>query len=142
MALILIRGESHKKVENSLKLIQKEANLKLITLPKIIDHFYADALVESILNSKLRNKSKFAIAFFVRGSTSYSISKIKKIHTPAHVTVVSNDYGAFSKLEYLMNNAEIYHIDAHISNTGMIDYSLDKKERGLIRNERLNSYIK
>ena len=141
MALILIRGENYNKIENSLMAIQNEGKLNLISKPKVIDHFYADALVESILKSKLRNKSKAAIAFFVRETTSFSITQIKNVHHPAHVTVVSSDYDAYSKLEYLMNNADVFRYSVNkIFNGGMIDYSLDKKE--IIKNEKLNSYTK
>jgi hypothetical protein len=57
--------------------------------------------------------------------------------------VVSDEYGAYSKLEYVLNSAEEfsqYHSTKAI-NDGMIDYKINKKERH-IRNDKLNSYVK
>ena len=42
----------------------------------------------------------------VKEDTTLSIIQVKKIHPPAHVVVVSHEYGAYSKLEYVLNNAQ------------------------------------
>ena len=143
MALILVRGESNSKLLNAIADMERHGNLNLITKPKVVDASFADSLVEGILNSELRTKSKVATAFFVKEDTTLSIMQVKKIHPPAHVVVVSDEYGAYSKLEYVLNNAEEfrqYHSTKAV-NDGMIDYKINKKERH-IRNDKLNSYNK
>ena len=57
MALILIRGENNSKLLNAVADMERHGNLNLMTQPKVIDAAFADSLVESILNSKLKTKS-------------------------------------------------------------------------------------
>ncbi|MBE6495494.1 MAG: DUF356 domain-containing protein [Methanobrevibacter thaueri] len=143
MALILIRGENNSKLLSAISDIEQHGSLNIISSPKIVDPNFADTLVEGILKSELRTKSSAATAFFVKEDTTLSIMQVKKIHPPAHVVVVSDEYDAFSKLEYVLNNAEDfgqYH-PAKAINDGMIDYKINKKERH-IRNDKLNSYMK
>lgn len=143
MALILVRGENNSKLLSAIVDIERHGNLNLTTKPKVIDATFADSLVEGILNSELKTRSNVAVAFFVKEDTTLSIMQVKKIHPPAHVVVVSDEYGAYSKLEYVLNNAEEfngYHSTKAI-NDGMIDYKINKKERH-IRNDKLNSYTK
>ena len=66
MALILVRGESNSKLLNAIADMERHGNLNLTSKPKVIDANFADSLVENILNSKLRTKSKVATAFFVK----------------------------------------------------------------------------
>ena len=143
VALILIRGENNSKLLSAIADMERHGNLNLTTKPKMVDASFADSLVEGILNSKLKTRSKVATAFFVKEDTTLSIMQIKKIHPPAHVVVVSDEYGEYSKLEYVLNSAaefSAYHSNKAI-NDGMIDYKINKKERH-IRNDKLNSYNK
>lgn len=143
MALILIRGENNSKLLNAIADMEKHGNLNLITTPKAIDSNFADSMVESILNSKLRTKSDVATAFYVKEDTTLSIMQIKKIHPPAHVVVVSDEYDGYAQLDALMDdskNLEGYHT-RKAKNDGMIDYKIREKDR-YIKNEMLNSYVK
>lgn len=143
MALILVRGENNFKLLNAISDMERHGNLNLITTPKVIDADFADSLVESILNSTLRTKSSVATAFFVKEDTTLSIMQIKKIHPPAHVVVVSDEYEGYGQLVALMDSAENfpgYHSHKAMSE-GMIDYKIRVEDR-YIKNERLNSYLK
>ena len=104
MALILVRGESNSKLLSAIADMERHGNLNLTTKPKVVDAKFADSLVEGILNSELKTKSNVAIAFFVKEDTTLSIMQVKKIHPPAHVVVVSDEYDAYSKLEYVLNS--------------------------------------
>ena len=143
MALILIRGENNSKLFSAIADMERHGNLNLTTKPKVVDSEFADSLVEGILNSKLRTKSNVATAFFVKEDTTLSILQIKKIHPPAHVVVVSDEYDGYNQLKNMLDTADDfkgYHSNKAI-NDGMIDYKINKKERH-IRNDKLNSYIK
>ena len=143
MALILVRGENNSKLLSAISDMERHGSLNLTTKPKVVDAAFADSLVEGILNSKLRTISNVATAFFVKEDTTLSIMQVKKIHPPAHVVVVSDEYDAYSKLEYVLNKAEDfkqYHSTKAV-NEGMIDYKINKKERH-IKNDKLNSYTK
>ena len=143
MSLILVRGENNSKVLNAIADMERHGNLNLVTKPKVIDASFADSLVESILNSKLRTKSNIAVAFFVKEDATLSIVQIKKIHPPAHIVVVSEEYDAYNKLYNLLDTAksfEGYHSNK-AKNEGMIDYTIKGKERH-IKNDKLNSYVR
>lgn len=143
MALILIRGENNSKLLNAISDIERHANLDVISQPKEIDSAFADSLVESILNSELRTKSDVATAFFVKEDTTLSIMQVKKIHPPAHVVVVSDEYDGYKELQQVMDNSkpfQNYHSHKAI-NDGLIDYTIKGKDR-FIKNEKLNSYLK
>ena len=143
MALILIRGENNSKLLNAIVDIEHHGNLNLESKPKIIDSSFADSLVESILKSKLKTKSNVATAFFVREDTTLSILQVKKIHPPAHVVVVSDEYDGYSKLIDLLDESEPFqsYRSHKAKNDGLIDYTI-KGENRYIKNEKLNSYMK
>jgi hypothetical protein len=143
MALILIRGENNSKLLSAISDMERHGSLNLVTKPKVIDAGFADSLVENILNSTLKTKSNVATAFFVKEDTTLSIMQVKKIHPPAHVVVVSDEYEGYAKLENLLDEADNfpgYHSHKARSE-GMIDYKIIGKNRH-IKNENLNSYIK
>jgi hypothetical protein len=143
MALILIRGENNSKLLNAIADMERHGNLSLVSKPKIINADFTDSLVEDILNSKLRTKSSVATAFFVKEDTTLSILQIKKIHPPAHVVVVSDEYQAYNKLQDVLDEADIlsgYRPNKAI-NDGLIDYKIQGKDR-YIKNDKLNSYLK
>lgn len=143
MALILVRGENNSKLLSAISDMERHGNLNLVTKPKVIDANFADSLVESILNSTLRTKSSVATAFFVREDTTLSIVQVKKIHPPAHVVVVSDEYDGYSELVSILDDAEDfpgYHSNK-AKNEGMIDYKIMGMNKP-IKNEKLNSYQK
>ena len=143
MALILIRGENNSKLLSAISDIERHANLDIISKPRIIDSNFADSLVESILGSKLKTTSNVATAFFVKEDPTLSILQIKKIHPPAHVVVVSDEYDGYQKLDDLLNDAEPFQgYHSHkAKNDGLIDYTIKGGKRH-IKNEKLNSYMK
>lgn len=142
MALILIRGENNSKLLSAIADMEKHGNLNLSTRPKVIDPNFADSLVESILNSQLKTKSNVATAFFVKEDTTLSIMQVKKIHPPAHVVVVSDEYEGYAKLKELVDTSKPFSgYTAHKArNEGMIDYKIKGKER-LVKSDKLNSYL-
>ena len=143
MALILIRGESDAKLLNAIGDIERHASLNIISQPKVVDSYFADSLVEEILNSELKTKSSVATAFFVKEDPTLSIIQIKKIHPPAHVVVVSDEYEGYDRLDGFLDEAEAFqsYRSHKAKNDGLIDYSI-KGEKRHIKNEKLNSYIR
>ena len=131
MALILIRGENNSKLLNAISDIERHAGLNIISKPRIIDSDFADSLVENILNSKLRTKSNVATAFFVKEDTTFTILQVKKIHPPAHVVVVSDEYEGYDKLDKLLDDSEPFQgYHSHKArNDGLIDYTIKGKDR-------------
>ncbi|WP_407431087.1 DUF356 domain-containing protein [Methanobrevibacter sp.] len=141
MALILVRGENKSKLLSAISDMERHGNLTLTTKPKVISAEFADSLVEQILKSKLKTNSNVATAFFVKEDTTLSILKIKQIHPPAHIVVVSQEYKGYDELEEKLTIA--HDMEGYQSykmvNVGKIDYSV-KGERRYIQNNKLNSY--
>lgn len=141
MALVLIRGENNSKLLNAIADMERHGNLNLTTKPKIIDVKFADNLVENILKSKLRTKSKVATAFFIKEDTTLSIMQIKKIHPPAHVVIVSDEYGGYDELKNKLKSAPEFtgYYSHKNKNSGMKDYKF-KGDSKIIKNKKIDSY--
>ncbi len=99
MALILIRASSQSKLLNALADIERHADLKIAGKPKIIQIKKADEVAGNILKQELRTKSKVAALIRVLEDTTKSIMQIKKIHPPAHLLVISNEYGDYEQIK-------------------------------------------
>jgi len=103
MTLILIRAENQTKILNSLADIERHAGLKINGTPKLIDTEQADKYARSILNAKLRSKSKIAVLVSVQEDTTRSILQIRKIHPPAHIVVISKEYPQWEKVKKIFS---------------------------------------
>lgn len=99
MALILIRANTQEKLLNALADIERHANLKILGKPKLIDPKKADDIAKGILKQNLRSESKIAAIVKVLEDTTKSIMQVKKIHPPAHLVVISDEYGAFEEIK-------------------------------------------
>ena len=143
MSLILISGTDNYQIINSINSLQIRGKLKILNHPKIIKPSLADLTVYHILNLKSKRKSKVAVAFFVNENDSHVINLITEIRPNAQVVVVGEEYGEYSKLEYMINNGKDYNKfkSSILHNEGMIDYSYDKKNRYLKKSNKLNSYF-
>ena len=103
MALILIRAENQKKLLNTLADIERHAKLKIEGKPRVIASESADKIVKEIIKQKLRSKSEIAVITKVEDDTTKSIVHVRKIHPPAHVMVISEEYKEFKEIEKKFN---------------------------------------
>lgn len=99
MALILIRAENQKKILNSLADVERHAGLKITGKPRIVNPEAADRIAKGIIKQKLRSKSNIAVITEVEEDTTKSIVHIRKIHPPAHLMVISEEYKEFNNIE-------------------------------------------
>lgn len=138
MALVLIRGENNAKILNAIADLERHANLNLTTKPKKIDAKYADKIVENILKAPLRTKSNVATAFRIKEDTATAIVQVKKIHPPAHIVIISNDYDDYKGLNKKVNDAKVFrgYYSSKKQATQMKDYKTNKKSS----NESLSDY--
>lgn len=139
MALIIIRADNNEKMLNAIADIERHAGLNITSKIHEIGSEYGDEVVANVLNQKLRNKSKVATTFFVREDTTLSILKIKKIHPPAHIVVLSEEYGDYeifkSKIAYNPTFSGYY---SHKSK----NKSNDDEESGKYNNKSNNNRYK
>lgn len=105
----------------------------------MIDADYADKIVEKILNSPLRTKSKVATAFRVKEDITVSILQIKKIHPPAHIVVISDEYDVYDELNAKLDDSRNF--KGYYSNkskgTQLKDYKVGSKSSS----SNMNNYM-
>jgi Uncharacterized protein conserved in archaea len=107
MTLILIRANNQEKILNAIADIERHANLKISGQPKIIDPEIADKLAKGILKQNLRTKCEIAALVKVLEDTTKSIMHIKKIHPPAHIVVISEEYKEFGEIKKIFNRLPV-----------------------------------
>ena len=107
MTLILIRADTQGKILNAIADIERHANLKVAGKPKIITPQIADELAKGILKQDLRTKCDIAALVKVLEDTTKSIMHIKKIHPPAHLVVISEEYKEFEEIQQMFNRLPV-----------------------------------
>ncbi len=108
MAIILLRADNRKKVLNALADLERHASLRIISEPVIIDNKIADKIASSILGGKLKRRSSVAVAVNVEEDDPTSIMRVRKIHPPAHIIVISGEYPENKLLKNFMKKAPIF----------------------------------
>lgn len=103
MALILIRANNQRKILNALADIERHANLKIAGNPKLIDPEIADRTARGILKQEIRSQCEIAVLIRVLEDITKSIMHIKKIHPPAHIVVISDEYKEYEEIKQLYN---------------------------------------
>lgn len=106
MALVLLRADNQSKILNALADIERHADLNIINKPKILDNNFSENITKKILKTKLRTKSKISVVIQVKEDTTKSIMQVKKIHPPAHIIVVSEEYPEYELLKSELENAK------------------------------------
>lgn len=98
MALILIRAMNKKKALNALADLERHANLSIIGKPKSVSLDKIMDVTKRVIKQNPRNDIKVAILVQVKESTTDSIVRIRKIHPPAHIIVISEEYPEYNTL--------------------------------------------
>jgi hypothetical protein len=95
----MIRADSKDKILNSLADMERHAGLKINGTPRIIDPKVADKFAERIMKENLKFKSSQSVLVKVEGDTTRSIVQIRKIHPPAHLIVISEEYPEYDNMD-------------------------------------------
>ena len=104
MSLIMIRADSKAKILNSLADMERHARLKINGTPRIIESKIADETAKRIMKQNLKFKSSHSVLVRVEGDTTRSIVQIRKIHPPAHLMVISEEYPEYDDMESKFQN--------------------------------------
>lgn len=97
-----------KKALNALADIERHAKLSIDGKPKVIDIDKTEEITKRILKQKPRADIKIAILVRVQESTTTSIMNIKKIHPPAHLIVVSEEYPEYDELSKEFSQLKVF----------------------------------
>ncbi|WP_462272717.1 DUF356 domain-containing protein [Methanohalophilus sp.] len=101
----VIRGEDKNKVRIALHDLQQYGSMKFSSCPKRIEPNYADTILVKVVGVPLRSNCKFAALVGLENNAGSAINKLRKIHPPAHIVIISPRHDAY---EELMDNSEIY----------------------------------
>lgn len=101
----VIRAEDPNKVKIALHDLEHYGSMKFRSNPKRIEPNYADQLLVSVSGVPLKTKCNSAALVELDTNAGAAISKLRKIHPPAHVVIVSPRHNAF---EELLESSELY----------------------------------
>ncbi|WMW22191.1 DUF356 domain-containing protein [Methanolobus mangrovi] len=101
----VIRGDNADKVNVALHDLEHYGRMKFLSKPKRIEPLYADNLLVSVAGVPLRAKCNSAALVELDNNAGAAISKLRKIHPPAHVVIVSPRHEVY---EELMDKSELY----------------------------------
>ncbi|MBR0473325.1 MAG: DUF356 domain-containing protein [Methanosphaera sp.] len=108
MALILIRAMNKKKALNCLADLERHAKLNIIGKPKSVSLEKVYNVTKRVIKQNPRDDIKLAILVKVEQNTTDSIMQIRKIHPPAHVIVVSEEYPEYKELMDDYNKSKVF----------------------------------
>ncbi|AEF96384.1 DUF356 domain-containing protein [Methanotorris igneus] len=97
MVLLLIRGDNYEKIKNALADVDRHAELTIIGKPRIILPEAADEILKHILG-EIKKPCKKACLAKIEESAPKAIDRIRKIHPPAHIVVLSERYEMYEDL--------------------------------------------
>ncbi len=97
MVLLLIRGDNYEKIKNALADIHRHAKLTIIGKPKIMVPEAADEILKYILGN-IKKPCKKACLIKIEENAPRAIDKIRKIHPPAHIIVISERHEPYPYL--------------------------------------------
>ncbi len=101
----VIRGDNADKVNVALHDLEHYGKIRFASKPKRIEPLYADNLLVSVAGVPLKAKCNSAALVELNNNAGAAISKLRKIHPPAHVVIVSPRHEVY---EELMDKSELY----------------------------------
>jgi len=99
----IIRAENSGKVNVALRDLVRYGHMSFDDSPKRMDPQIADKVLVDVMNTPLRNACGSAAIVPLEDQASVAIGRLKKIHPPAHVIIISPRHAMFSHLEKDIN---------------------------------------
>jgi len=94
----LVRADDPVKVRIALHDLETYGDIQFSTNPRCIENDYADALLVSVMGVSLRSKCNSAALVELKTNAGAAISRLKKIHPPAHVVIISPKHQVFKEI--------------------------------------------
>jgi hypothetical protein len=94
----LVRADDPVKVRIALHDLETYGDIQFSTNPRCIENDYADALLVSVMGVSLRSKCNSAVLVELKTNAGAAISRLKKIHPPAHVVIISPKHPVFEEI--------------------------------------------
>jgi hypothetical protein len=100
----LVRADDPDKVKIALHDLERYGNIQFSDTPRCIESGYADELLVSVMGVSLRAKCKSAALVEIKTNAGAAIGRLKKIHPPAHVIIISPKHKIFEELAGKFHN--------------------------------------
>ncbi|MDK2789714.1 MAG: uncharacterized protein PWP15_221 [Methanothermococcus sp.] len=84
----MIRGDSYEKIKNALADVHRHAKLTISGKPRIMVPEAADEILRHIVG-EIKKPCKKACIVKVEENAPQAIDRIRKIHPPAHIVIIS-----------------------------------------------------
>lgn len=97
-AFALVRADDLDKVKIALHDLEQYGHIQFSTTPRRIEPNYADKLLVSVMGVPLRSKCNSAALVELDNYAGAAISKLKDIHPPAHIIIISPRHQMFEEI--------------------------------------------
>lgn len=94
----LVRADDSDKVKIALHDLEKYGNIQFSDTPRCIESEYADELLVSVMGVTLKEKCNSAALVEIKTNAGAAIGRLKKIHPPAHVIIISPKHKIFEDI--------------------------------------------
>ncbi len=94
----LVRADNSDKVKIALHDLERYGDIQFSATPRSIEANYADELLVSVMGVPLKSKCNSAALVELSNHAGLAISRLKKIHPPAHVVIISSKHKIFGEL--------------------------------------------
>jgi len=94
----LVRADNSDKVKIALHDLERYGDIQFSATPRSIEANYADELLVSVMGVPLKSKCNSAALVELSNHAGAAISRLKKIHPPAHIIIISPRHKMFEEL--------------------------------------------
>jgi hypothetical protein len=97
-SIAIIRSDNKNKVNTALCDLVRYAHISFSDKPRMLDPKFADEILTSVMEMPLKNSCDAAAAVPIREDASTAINRLRKIHPPAHIIIVSPKYKHYNEV--------------------------------------------
>ncbi|MDD2438694.1 MAG: DUF356 domain-containing protein [Methanosarcinaceae archaeon] len=94
----LVRADDPDKVKIALHDLERYGHIQFSANPRCIEPNYADELLVSVMGVPLKAKCNSAAIVELNNHAGAAISRLKKIHPPAHIIIISPRHEMFEEI--------------------------------------------
>ncbi len=96
--IAIVRSDDVNKVNTALCDLIKYARISFSDNPRTMDPEVADEILVDVMNKPLKNTCCAAAAVSIMEDAGTAINRLRKIHPPAHIIIVSPKYNKYAEV--------------------------------------------
>ncbi|MBN1134068.1 MAG: DUF356 domain-containing protein [Methanosarcinaceae archaeon] len=101
----IVRADDSDKIKIALHDLEHYGRMRFSSNPKRIEPTYADRLLVNVMGVPLKARCNSAALVELENHAGAAINRLKKIHPPAHIVIISPRHEVFCELK---DNSELY----------------------------------